>query len=84
MVRRPGFHTVYVVRANELGEALITYYFKIISNNEHARRKLGIDMRKNNVEDYRIGYPGFDLTKLPRGLDSQGSVQVEIKLRNPA
>jgi pyrimidine deaminase RibD-like protein len=78
-----GFHTVYVVRANELGEALITYYDKIIQNNEHARRQLGIDMHKNRVKDYRIGYPGFDLTKLPRGLDAQGSIQVEIR-RNPA
>jgi hypothetical protein len=78
-----GIHTVYVVRANELGEALINYYDRIIQNNEHARQKIGIDLEKSRVEDYRLGYPGFNFVNLPRGLDSQGSIQVEIK-RYPA
>jgi hypothetical protein len=78
-----GVHTVYVVRANELGQALINYYDRIIRDHELARQKLGIDLEKNRVEDYRLGYPGFNLVNLPRGLDPQGSIQVEIKA-NPA
>jgi pyrimidine deaminase RibD-like protein len=74
-----GPQRVHVVRANELGQALILYYNKVCRNNKHAREKLNITLSENQEKDYRIGYPGIEMASPPRGLDIQASIQLEIK-----
>jgi pyrimidine deaminase RibD-like protein len=76
-----GLQWVHVVRANELGQALIGYYNKVCRNNEHARRKLNLTLSQSLEKDYRIGYPGIDMASPPRGLDIQASIELEIKSR---
>jgi pyrimidine deaminase RibD-like protein len=76
-----GTHTVHIVRANELGIALVTYYRAIVNRNKELRSAVEAntalrDVRAilNNYSDY----PGILMPKLPKGLDSQGSVSVEV------
>lgn len=75
----PGPQSVHVIKANELGNALILYFNKVCRNNVHARRKLNLTLEDNYENDYRIGYPGIDMPSPPQGLDIQGSIDVDIK-----
>jgi pyrimidine deaminase RibD-like protein len=74
-----GIHTIHVVRANELGLGLLNYYRKIVDLNAKQREKLtqtgatGIQLSALHGN-----YPGIAMPKLPRGLDSQAHLPIEI------
>jgi pyrimidine deaminase RibD-like protein len=77
----PGIHTVHIVRGNDLGIALYAYYRRVVDRNRELRRK--IEARGTLVDALAIltevgEYPGIPMPKLPRGLDSQGSISVEV------
>ncbi len=74
-----GFHRIDVVRATELGIGLVNYYRKIISITGRQREKLNsIGLSEEKLKDLRLWWPGIELTRLPRGLDSQASITVEV------
>ncbi len=76
-----GRHALHVVKATDLGAALIGYYQKITEMNEQQRRRLierGIaeeELRKVLHGDY----PGIVMTTpLPKGLDTEAVVEVTV------
>jgi pyrimidine deaminase RibD-like protein len=74
-----GAHTIHVVKANELGMQLIGYYRKIVRMNverQEALKRLKIE--EQDVKKLRGGYPGIPMPRLPKGLDSQAVITVEI------
>jgi pyrimidine deaminase RibD-like protein len=72
-------HKVHIIRANELGAALMTYYGTVTADNQRYRER--IKDRFELCKDDPIlkgGYPGVEMSKLPRGLDLQFSFEVKI------
>jgi hypothetical protein len=63
------------VTTNDIGNALILYYFKVVDLNRSRRERL-ID----KVEASLLGgdYPGIQMTGLPRGLRLECSVSVVV------
>ena len=81
-----GSHTIHIVKASELGMQLIGYYRKIVkmgTDREAALRRLslgedGVKLSEEEVRRLRGGYPGIAMPRLPKGLDSQAVITVEI------
>jgi pyrimidine deaminase RibD-like protein len=74
-----GFHTIHVVRATELGSGLINYYRKVVDlGTKQLERLKPIGLSEDRLRQLRLGYPGIELTRLPRGLDSQANIVVEV------
>jgi hypothetical protein len=80
-----GEQAVHIVKASELGAGLIAYYRKVTRTNterlQQFRHKLGEEWWTREEEFLRQlpgSYPGIELPKLPKGLDSQASVTVNI------
>ncbi|MDB5308722.1 MAG: uncharacterized protein JWO38_2924 [Gemmataceae bacterium] len=73
-----GSHTIHVVRASDLGAALIAYYHKVVDVN---RKRSGLLKGKIDaaIQPQLPGdWPGIDMPSLPKGLDSQGHVTVNL------
>lgn len=84
-----GAHTLSVVRANELGIALIRYYRKIAGLNRNRRSQLTEHVRHVAPEEEAgilgiLGgdYPSIEMTRLPKGIELQA--QVEVTVEKPA
>jgi pyrimidine deaminase RibD-like protein len=74
-----GSHTIHIVRATELGIGLINYYHKVVELAREQREKLkSTGLREEVLSPLRLGYPGIAFTRLPRGLDSQDNISVEV------
>jgi pyrimidine deaminase RibD-like protein len=78
-------HTISIVRANELGSALIEYYRKISAQNADRQRALARyatekSLDKNELLGH-VGqlYPGIEMARLPKGLQLQAQVTVTIE-----
>jgi len=79
-------HTISIVRANELGSALVEYYRKITAQNANGRLALEKYAHEKSLNQdellRRLGppYPGVEMARLPKGLQllAQVNVQVEI------
>ena len=72
-----GEYTLHLATANDLGQALIEYYRKIVRLNTERREKL-----KTKIAEHLplLGgdYPGIQLNGLPKGFRSEASVAVTI------
>jgi pyrimidine deaminase RibD-like protein len=74
-----GAHTIHIVKANELGMQLIGYYRKIVRMNAERQESLKrLNLEEADVKRLRGGYPGIAMPRLPKGLDSQAVIAVEI------
>jgi hypothetical protein len=78
----PGPHTLYIVKANELGIVLRNYYRRVVELNTQRTRQLL--ERFNEDEDFIRkklpgDYPGIEMGKLPKGLEMQASVDVIVE-----
>jgi hypothetical protein len=61
------------------GIGLINYYQKVARITMRQREKLNsIELSEEMLKDLRIWWPGIELTRLPRGLDSQAFITVEL------
>lgn len=83
-------HKLAIVRANDLGMALFSYYRKITGKNwqrDHALRdyvgSLGssAESKQEILDKLRVGplYPGIEMAKLPKGIERLDSVDVNIE-----
>ncbi|MGA8605326.1 MAG: deaminase [Candidatus Sulfotelmatobacter sp.] len=83
-------HKLVIVRANELGMALFNYYRKITARNwerdralrDYVRSLEGSDEYRQTVVDrLKVGplYPGIEMANLPKGIERQDSVDVNIE-----
>lgn len=74
-----GTHTIHIVKASDLGMQLISYYRKITRVGRERKAVLeGMKLEKQDVERLWCGYPGIEMPKLPKGLDSLAAITVEI------
>ena len=83
-----GTHTLYIVRASELGSSLIKYYQKVGGLNREQRKRMKEHVRHVAPEEMEeiircLGndYHSIEMTRLPKGLEPQA--QVEIEVENP-
>jgi pyrimidine deaminase RibD-like protein len=79
-------HTLSIVRANDLGVALIKYYRKITSEKHALRRAVeetvaDEDQRKVLLDLIGAPYPPIEMSRLPKGL--QLLAQVDVKIEEP-
>lgn len=78
-------HTIWIVRANELGSALIEYYRKITAQNVDRQRALTRYATDKSLDrNELLGllgqlYPGIEMARLPKGLQSQAQVTITIE-----
>ena len=75
----PGPLTVHVVRASELGEQFLAFYFRTrtqLVEQQEKLKKLGL----NEAQLKALKNPWFPVpfTHLPKGLDSQGHITLEL------
>jgi pyrimidine deaminase RibD-like protein len=84
-----GSHVLAIVRANDLGKALVNYYRKITNRLEGARRNVTSYAAEKGLESHLPGllesvggaYPPIDMTRLPKGLQLQAQVNVIVEER---
>lgn len=80
-------HMIWIVRASELGMALMRYYRNITAKSnffKSARKKYAGDHKLNLAELNGLStslYPAIEMTRLPKGL--QILAQVSVKIAQP-
>ncbi len=73
-----GEHRIHVVRASPLGVALIGHYSKTRDRNQKRRTDLSGKLSADDMNLLGGDYAGIQMPSLPRGLDSQGSILVNV------
>jgi hypothetical protein len=76
-----GDHKLHLVTTNDLGEALIAYYFKVVQLNLKRRERLAAKLSQGDTTLLGGDYPGIPLTGLPKGISSEASVGVAVARR---
>jgi hypothetical protein len=81
-----GPHTISIVRANELGIALVKYYRKIVAQNRQQVDRikqyvssLGLTDDDKIVAALGGHYPGIEMGRLPKGLELLDRVDVIVE-----
>jgi pyrimidine deaminase RibD-like protein len=80
-----GAHRIYIVRANELGAALINYYRKVIAQQQasHAHIRLLKDRGVVGIEDIKskLGdpYPSIEMARPPKGLEVLDQIDIFVE-----
>jgi hypothetical protein len=71
-----GDHELRLVTADDLGNALIQYYRKVVDENLSRRKRL----RAQGIDVSTLGgdYPGIQMSGLPKGLRLEASVPVFV------
>lgn len=81
---RTGQHTIYIVKANDLGVALVNYYRKVIRSNEDRMKKIRGMLKVTGDEEERFLrqlpgiYQAIEMNRLPKGLEVQDRIEVFI------
>jgi hypothetical protein len=74
-----GPFMLYIVRANELGVALINYYWKVGEENRHRKAMLkGRNISDESLQGLPGEYPGIEMLSLPQGLCVEAMVDVVV------
>jgi hypothetical protein len=73
-------HSIYVVRAHSAGIALIRYYWKVGGMNLEVRKRM-----RSSLQDEALSlpwpegpYPSVEMQSLPKGLDAEDRVDIEV------
>jgi pyrimidine deaminase RibD-like protein len=82
-----GLHTVYLVKANEIGTAFLHYYRRVLDTNIDRKEKLRShynlnedDWKKLARELHLPGAPiGIEMSRLSKGLDIQAEIEVNVE-----
>jgi len=74
-------HTLYIVKANELGVVLVNYYRKVTSINTDRTKRLKEKFPNEEafLKTLPGDYPGIEMGKLPKGLEMQARVDVILE-----
>lgn len=74
-------HTIYIVKASELGMELINYYFKMVAERNRAILKTAAHFSIDPEEVRRVMAPlywSLAMAKLPKGLDMEDHVAIKV------
>jgi pyrimidine deaminase RibD-like protein len=82
-----GLHTVYVVKANEIGTAFLHYYRQVLDTNIDRKEKLKSHYKLKEDEWIELArelrLPGAEIgierSQLPKGLDIQAEIEVDVE-----
>jgi hypothetical protein len=81
-----GPNKIYIVRASELGVSLVKYYRKVVRTNIERKNQLrgNLSLQGKEQEDeffktLRGDYQGIEMVRLPKGLEVQAMVEVEVE-----
>jgi hypothetical protein len=76
-------HTLYIVKAGELGIALRNYYRRVVEDNKERTKLLKDKFKSSFNGDLRKTLPGdfqgIKMGKLPKGLEMQARVDVIVE-----
>jgi diaminohydroxyphosphoribosylaminopyrimidine deaminase/5-amino-6-(5-phosphoribosylamino)uracil reductase len=81
----PGPHSIYILRASDLGIAVFNYYRKITQQNARREEMLRGHTKFQGDEEKRFmgtlpdAYPPLDMQRLPKGLELQDKVDVDVE-----
>jgi len=82
-----GAHRIYIVKANDLGMALVNYYHKVLRTNKERKNQLRgkLKIQDKEGEDAFLrtlpgDHQGIELNRLPKGLEVQASVDVVVEM----
>lgn len=82
-------HTVCIVKANDLGSHLVDFYRKMTQMNKNREARAKTFFAKAEIDGSEVldmlrhKYPGIDMGSLPKGIEVQARIEVEIE-RPPA
>jgi len=79
-----GPHTIHIVKANALGQALIVFHRNVIERNEKRTEELRKNIRDRNadatlLDNLSSNYQAVHMNSLPKGIDSLDQVSIEVK-----
>jgi pyrimidine deaminase RibD-like protein len=75
---RPGVHTLHLITATELGQALVEYYRRVVEENRERRARVKGKLAADDWYLLRSNEIGIPMAGLPKGLLSEASVEVTI------
>ena len=78
-VRRAGRHTASIVRANELGNALMQYYWRMAEVHEGWKREIRDKLGDQTYELKGGLYYPIPMSDLPKGLDEEARVSFVVQ-----
>jgi len=81
-----GPHTIYIVRAGELGIDLVKYYRKVTHRMQQLKEKLkghlkvqGKDEEEAFLKKLGGDYVGIEMSRLPKGLELQDAIDIVVE-----
>jgi hypothetical protein len=81
-----GPHSVFIIKANELGVSLVNYYRKVIRTNQERKAQLRGNLKVQGkaeedafLKSLRGDYQGIEMSRLPKGLEIQDSVEIIVE-----
>ena len=78
-----GRHTLYIVKASELGIVLVNYYRKVVGINQQRTKQLNDRFNDGTDADFIKtlpgDYPGIEMGKLPKGFEIQAQIDVIVE-----
>jgi diaminohydroxyphosphoribosylaminopyrimidine deaminase / 5-amino-6-(5-phosphoribosylamino)uracil reductase len=82
---RYGPHSIYIIKASELGVYLVNYYRKVFRTNQERKDQLRGNLKFENKEEVeflrtlRQDHQGIEMGRLPKGLEIQAMVEVIVE-----
>ena len=82
---RSGSHRICIVRANELGVCLVSYYRKVVRTNKERKSQIKgkLKFEGKEEEDFLMSlqgdHQGIEIGRLPKGLELQARVEVIVE-----
>lgn len=82
---RYGPHSIFIVKASELGVVLVNYYRKVITSNLDRTKRLRANLKDQGVPENDIlrglpnDYQAVEMGKLPKGFEFQAMVAVDVE-----
>jgi hypothetical protein len=82
-----GLNTVSIVRANELGTALVKYYRKIVAQNRERQNRVqhhlgnaAIAHPETILRTLGGVYPAIEMGRLPKGFELQDQIEIVVEI----
>jgi pyrimidine deaminase RibD-like protein len=73
-----GSYVIYIVKANPLGKSLLHYYYRVGNLHHQWRARLRNELKNSTFNLPGPDYPSIVQLSLPKGLDAEAWVQVEV------
>jgi len=79
-----GPHDIYIVKISNLGQSLVGYYHKVVKLNTRRAEILKRRFPAKELTGLPGNYPGFEMSKLSKGLDKLAAFRVDVVAPAPS